>query len=127
MAKLTKEETIKRDELISDLTSQQQIIQALSEESPRNTEDLLKAIAMMNVILEEAETFREEILSRVQGEFDDKSDKWQQSDNGYSTLDFISDWENVAFDELPFEVETFNFDDLIDYAQMLEDLPTEME
>src|SRR5262245_2868702 len=57
------------------------------------------AFAQLNAALSEAEEFREGVEERLQEFSDDSSDKWQDSDEGSEFADWLSEWQNVSFDE----------------------------
>lgn len=99
--KLTAEERKTRTTIITDLSKAEQSLQT--------------EIAAYNTILAEANTFMDEVKERLQGDFDDKSEKWQEGDAGVAASEMIADWE-AEFDEV--EVE-------LGHSETLEGLPEE--
>jgi hypothetical protein len=86
-----------------------------------------EAVRAFNVVLEEAEAFVSDLASTFRDDYDEKSDKWKESENGESASSFVEEFENVSFEEieafaLP-ELEVEN--DVDDLADKLRDLPTE--
>jgi arginyl-tRNA synthetase len=71
---------------------------------------LSEAYGNLKIALDEYESEREriasdveEIASDLRGKWDNKSEKWQESDKGQSAATFVEEWENVSLDE--FEVD----------------------
>lgn len=88
--------------------------------------DLNLAIQKYNEILEKAETFRETVETRLQEEFDGKSDKWQEGDEAGAAQDMIDKWGEESEDVEEVEGIELSLDEPEDYAQY-DDLPTEAE
>ena len=73
-----------------------------------------EALDDYNRTLDDVENFRQEIHDRLQGEYDDKSEKWQEGEKAQAASDMISQWDK-AIEQL---------DDLeLDHADTLEGLP----
>jgi uncharacterized coiled-coil DUF342 family protein len=53
-----------------------------------------------NELVNEANGFRSDVASRLQGEYDDKSEKWQESDEAGSAQEFIDAWEGFEIEVL---------------------------
>lgn len=63
-------------------------------------EELEKARDQFNVMLEEANEFRQEMNDLMQEYFDEKSEKWQEGDAGSTYQDWMGEWESeLEFDE----------------------------
>jgi hypothetical protein len=88
------------------------------------------ALAPYNEIVEEARGFVEDIASEREGEWDDKSERWQESDRGQAARDWFEQWRSAAeceietIDDLEPTVPEFN---PVDVSDLLENLPVEME
>lgn len=98
----------------SDLTRLQTLVDTLTA-ARLDVED---ALARYNLALAEADVFRSEIADQFQNEYDDKSEKWQESDAGSAASDLIDEWSNVDFEMVEFQ---------LDHPERLLDLPTETE
>jgi len=118
--KFTKTELSTLDNLINNLRIAEEAFTAAQEKN----ENLIERAAELIVVVNEAEEFRSDIVERLQNEFDDKSETWQESDKGDEVTDFISEWDSVSFDE-PELTDLANLE-LDDYADNLEGLPTEV-
>ena len=92
--------------------------------------ELTAAFAFFDEKVEAAEDFRSGIASDIRDAFDNKSEKWQDSDNGQSVGSFADEWEGQEFSGLGFTVPE-EFDELsIDEfdsgaADDLENMPNE--
>ena len=73
------------------------------------------AFEQLNAALSDAEEFRAGVEERLQEFSDDQSDKWQDSDEGSEFSDWLSEWQNVSFDEVDVEEpEEFDFESVIE-------------
>jgi len=69
------------------------------------TKELLQhAVDNYNEILTQLAEFRDSLLERLQGEFDEKSEKWQESDKGSAVGAMIDEWENLNLEEIDQDV-----------------------
>lgn len=50
-------------------------------------------VAEFNDLVAEVEVFRTKISERLDGEFDDKSDKWKETDAGSSAFEMVEKWQ----------------------------------
>ena len=55
--------------------------------------------------IDDAGSWARDFADEQQSQYDDKSEKWQESDRASAVSDFISNWENVADQSLSFEVD----------------------
>lgn len=132
--KLSKSEEKQRQDFIETLRTKQEGLQAKQEEFQKETDPEAKEkarqqitviLAEILVAIEETETFRDEIATRLRDEYDEKSEKWQESDKASEVDSMISDWENASFEEP--ELENPETMELEDYAGMLEELPDSVD
>lgn len=119
--KLSRTEHKQREELLESLRTAAEAFTAVQEEGGNG---LLERIAELIVVVQEAEAFRSEIASRLQEEFDEHSEAWQEGDRGSEAQEMIDAWDGADFSDPPLD----NLADLEleDYVQTLEDLPTEI-
>lgn len=126
--KLTKKEISDREELVSILNEKCDAFEQVQADAVlgnATADDLSTALAAVVVAVSNAETFRDEVATRFRDEYNEKSEKWVESDKGNEVDGFISEWESVSFDEPnldePLELELEN------YAEVLEELPEEFQ
>ncbi len=82
------------------------------------------AVNLLNEALEEAELFAEDIASDRRGDFDEKSEKWQEGERGSAAEEWISQWEGASFDRVELEQpQEITLD--MDACAVLDDLPEE--
>jgi hypothetical protein len=85
------------------------------------------AITDYNGALSDAKTFVEEVAERLRGEYDEKSEKWQESDRAQEVNEFIEQWENVDMEDVD-ESETVQPDELgCEHEEALRELPEEFQ
>lgn len=90
--------------------------------------DLRQAIEDYNSLLFDARAFVEEFVAEMQTEFEDKTERWQDSDRGQAVAEWISDLENSAdFEDVGFEEPQEIELDAPDHAALLDDLQLEPE
>ena len=58
------------------------------------------AISEYNALLDDAREFCADIAQTAQDEWDDKSEKWQESDRGTDCAGWIEGWRDVELEEL---------------------------
>ena len=61
------------------------------------------AVEKYNDVLEEARGFAEDIGNTADGEFDDKSEKWQEGERGQAAREWIDARQQAAFDAYEIE------------------------
>lgn len=75
-----------------------------------------------NEIVQEAESFAQDIASQIEGYMDERSDKWREGDRGQEYEAWLSAWQNdVSFDEVE-EIEDPGMPDGENLADELESL-----
>jgi hypothetical protein len=130
--KLTKAELDRKAEIESELTD---AINKLDDGKRQLEEDMTNLVnkfnddyvAPLNEALEKAYGFADDIANERQGEYDDKSDRWQEGDRGSAAYSWISAVESArdACDQLTFpDAPTFEFDapDVSDFENMPEEM-----
>jgi len=59
-----------------------------------------EALEVYNATIWDAQSFRTDLVSELEGYRDERSDKWQESDRGQAFEDWIQEWENLDLDEV---------------------------
>lgn len=130
--KLSKQELELRDQHVEKLErAWSNIEQAISSYNQVTNEELRepveKAVADYNEVLGGAKEFAEKIANRMDGEFDEKSEKWRDSERGQAAAELRDTWQEMEMEKLELEWP----DDLAvndpDHAPELAELPTEAE
>ena len=111
--RLTKAELTDRNELVKSLQRTQEAFATIPD--AEHLEEFL-------VVLRETDEFRDSVASRLRDEFEEKSERWMESEKGDFAIEFIDQWENADF----FDVDTEALE-LEDYAEYLQNLLTEAE
>jgi hypothetical protein len=89
-----------------------------------------EAIEKYNDVLSEARGFVEDIASERDGEFDDRSENWQEGERGQATREWIdslqtaADSELEAVEEIAFEAPDVSPED---HSSILDNIPSEPE
>lgn len=134
--KLTKAEDARKDELEVKLT---ELVGGIEDAKTTLMEDIDKLVEAFNEeyirpfneVLTEARGFVEDIGNERRGQFDDKSENWQDGERGQSADEWTSMWENAVSDlEDMGEVaspEITNDIEIPDAANTLMELPMEAE
>ena len=129
--KLDKQDTARRDKLVEELRDGRGVLEDAVSTFNAAVEELkaplLAALEKYNEIVEEARGFVEDIASTADGQFDDKSEKWQEGDKGQAARNWIDAWQNEPFDalEIAFPDELTLPDEETDHDGRLENLPEE--
>lgn len=124
--KLTRQELNRRDEIVNDLRSKLTLLEQTLEQDPQNPDDTTNAAAVFTVVVNEAEEFRDEVATRLREEFDNRSEKWQESDAGDEASGLIDEWESADFSSCDLDLLDPEIDGLESYADDLEALPIEL-
>jgi hypothetical protein len=130
--RLSKAEEKLRQELVAELAAAGKLVDYRFTELlslvQHITNDVNEAIRAYNIALVKARVFSEGIAESFRDVFDDKSERWQESDSGQAADSFISEWEEFTPSPL---VEVFVLDPELEekpcHAKALEDLPSESE
>lgn len=86
---------------------------------------LNSAVVEYNELLGNARTIIEDARDAAQGEYDDKSERWQEGERGEAVQEWLNELEGLELDDMElYEVEPLaNFDPA--HSNALEELPTE--
>jgi chromosome segregation ATPase len=131
MSKLTKEQLGRITDIAeklrgahSDLKNE---IEDINGEIRALNERLDIAYGNYNQTVADAQSVRDEIASDLQNEFDEKSEKAQESEKGQAMQDAISEWESVEIDEAEYNTldELEELPDECDPADNIENAPQE--
>lgn len=121
MNKLTKEHEQKLTALRARWTAARCELEAAQEAANEKLSeleaDVNEKISAMNTIIEEAQELRQEIETDMTSYFDERSEKWQESDKGSAYGDWQSSWA-----EDPDVVEEVS----IEPVAVVEDTPEEL-
>ena len=127
--KLNKAQIAERDVHVAKLAELkgklEEALEAYNTEVSKLFDPVEVAIGAYNEALSEAAEWKENIVGDWQGEFDDKSERWQEGDNGQATQELINAWENLDLGEIELnEPEELSLD-IDDHSEELDSLPTE--
>ena len=130
--KLTKAEDQRRMDYVTSLNElKSKLEDAIGEFNAKREELKAPVEAAFNAYKEalaEAKGFAEDIASAAEGQIDDKSERWQESERGEAARSWQQEWEGAELDE-PDDID-FG-DDLdtpdLDHADTLENLPIEAD
>lgn len=105
--KLNKKQIAERDEHAQKLTELKDKLEAAIETYNTEVSKLFAPIEIAagayNEAVAEIAEWRDEIVGNWQSEFDDKSERWQEGDNGQAAQELINEWENLSLKELKIE------------------------
>ena len=125
--KLSKVDQKRRDDCVAQLNELASELQAAIGTYNDALEELKNpveaALAAYNDALAEAQGFVEDIASTAQGEFGDKSEKWQEGEKAEEANEWIGAWNEIDLEAIDLvyaeEIETPD----LDHASELEALP----
>lgn len=126
--KLSKTEETRRDDYVMQLNElagkvqdEIAIFNAAVDELKNSVE---AALAAYNEVLVEAGGFAEDIASTADGEFDDKSERWQEGDKASEAREWIDAWQGIDFGEIEFTYPEALDDFEPEHATELDALPS---
>lgn len=129
--KLSKSESAKRDELIGwmrdKLTELKAEVSDFNGKLDELKEPLQHAIDGYNEAVEAARAYCEEIAEERQGNFDDKSEKWQEGEKGEAAQEWLNEWQNIDLSEIVIELPDELEAPEASHADDLEALPANAE
>lgn len=127
--KLSKQDAERRAKEVADLNELKDKVNAAVETYNEKVTELKaavqEAVDEYNGALAEARGFVEDVASQAQSEYDDKSERWQESEKGMSVAEWISEWESAELEDIEL---TFPDDlalDDIEHPDVIENLPEE--
>lgn len=91
-----------------------------------STKSVNAAIKARNEVAKRVVAFAEQVAERLRDEFDEKSERWQESDAGQEALSLVEQWENINVDEIE-EVKIVTPELEGDASADFDDLPFEPE
>jgi hypothetical protein len=127
--KLSKQDIQRRSSYVEDLEKAWgelgHAIGTYNEAVAKLREPVDQAAAKYNEVLGEAKAFVEDIASQADSDFDEKSEKWQESDKGEAAGEYRDAWQNIELDELTLDwPDAFGIQDP-DHVCELGELPVE--
>ncbi len=128
MKKLTKAQVEARwrhmDALKASSETVEEAIDQYNQTMQEAWEKIEEAVSSYNEAIAQASEFKEEVYSEAQEYYDERSEKWQESDKGQSYQEWIDEWE-ADLDEIeveqPDELEVPD----MEASDSLENLPDE--
>jgi hypothetical protein len=125
--KLSKSEAARRDELARALAEKADALRAkiegYNDAMAKCWEAVACAVEEYNYALADARSFVEEVHTQRQGEYDDKSERWQEGERGEAAAAWLGEWEQPDLDDVELgEPEPVEEPDL-EHAEALENLP----
>jgi uncharacterized coiled-coil DUF342 family protein len=93
MKRLSKDQIARRDDLLNQLRE-------TAEQIERAVDEANGAIQQYNTILVEVEIFRDDIISEMETYFDERSEKWQETDAATNYQDWKGQFEALETAEL---------------------------
>lgn len=127
--KLDKQESLRRAGLVASLQEAwgkiEDAVDVYNDAVAELKGPVAEAIEAYNEIATEAAGFAEDVATRAEGEFDDKSEKWQESERGQAAGGWRDEWQSLDLATIEPE---FPDDLAIDdpgHADALEGLPDE--
>lgn len=126
--KMTKADTANRKLIVDNLNKYklklEQAQDKYNQEVALLIDEVNSAIDDYNEVLTEAQGWRDDLVSESRDAFENKSEKWQESDGGQSADSWINDLESIDLDE----IDKVEFDELdiigdIGHADEIEEYP----
>ena len=129
--KLNKAELTRRNALYDEIMGAGEdllaAVAAYNEAMAEQAQKVQEALDAYNSALSDARDFRDEIVGDRDGDYQDKSEAWQEGDKGQAVRTWIDEWEGAELDEVEIEFpEELEEPDLA-HADALNDLPEEAE
>jgi len=123
MKQLSKVHKARRDEIVAALTEKATVVEDAWARLTEAHDDLTEAIEAYNEALADAVGWRDDMAQEMQDYFDERSERWQEGEDGTAYGEWINEWqvadlEELVTPELPDEPE-------FPHADTLEGLPEE--
>lgn len=127
--KLSKQDTQRKAGYVEDLEKAWgelgQAIATYNAEAEKLRAPVEAAVTRYNEVLGEARGFVEDVASQADSDFDEKSEKWQESDKGEAASEYRDAWQNIELDDLTLDwPDAFGIQDP-DHVCELGELPVE--
>lgn len=125
--KLTKAENKQRDELVANLevasAALSEAVETANEQIALVEEGVNIAIEAYNEALSAAREFAQDIASRLEEEIGEKTEKWQEGENGQAAEELRNAWAELDLEDIePITIEqVVDFD--LSHRDDLENLP----
>lgn len=97
--KLNKTQLRQKEDLTNQLREKAESAEELQSKKETTKDELAQSLAEFLVLLSEVESFRDEIATSFREDYDEKSEKWMESDKAGEVDEFISEWEEADFSE----------------------------
>ena len=125
MKKISQADENARNELISNLSKEADVVENAANEVNDRIAALNEKIAAYNNTLKNVRDFVDEVVDRMQAYHGERSEDWQESDAGSAYQEWTDAWETADFDDIP----TANPIDPMEpkHNQELEELPDSPE
>lgn len=131
MKKLGKTEVQEFNEILNVARESYEEINSAIEKYNQSCEELWEAIEAAkekyNTALDDALNFTDQVSNEMTDYFEERSEKWQESEKGDAYREWIDEWENISLDrcniEQPEPIEEFDSDAI----DLLEELNTEFD
>jgi exonuclease VII small subunit len=132
--KLTSKEDARKSELEAELEQEVGAMEDAKTELQDAIQKLIddfneQHVEPLNAKLTEARGFVEDIYNERQGEYDDKSERWQEGERGEAAQSWLTEWQTGmdALDDMsPIEAPTVDIE-IPDAHNTLAQLPFEMD
>jgi len=108
--KLTNAELKDRDRLVDELrtakSNLEENVSKFNEVLTGMLDGLNGYVTEYNQVLEQLREFHDNVVSRLEEQFDSKSESWQESDRGQAASELKDEWENLELEDIEmFDVE----------------------
>ncbi len=130
--RLSKTQEKARAELVIELAAAEKLVRYRFSEllsfCRHASDDVNEAIRAYNLTLLKAEAFATALAEDFRSDFDDKSERWQESDAGQEASNFVEEWEGFEGSALP-EIAILEpeLEEKPCHAEALERLPSESQ
>ena len=125
MKQLNKDQDKQRNDLLARLELADKAMQdAIAKANEIIENEVARAIDSYNEVVTDMETFRDEIVGEMSSYYDDRSEKWQDSDTGQAYSGWKDDWEGL--DVSPVEAVEVIEDREVDHHDNLANMASEL-
>ena len=125
---LTKKEQTDRDTVVQQLRAAQAGVEdavAVAEDAIAHLINVYNdTLATYNAAMADAELFTDDVLSRLEEEWDTRSEAWRASPEGYDAQTFLAEWQALDFLEFDAHPHILLTDEDLEHADVLAQAPT---